>query len=544
MKITELQINNFGKFHQKKIAVHPGLNVIYGDNETGKSTLHQFITGMLFGMEKQRGRAGKNDAYQQYEPWNSSSYYAGAMRFQVDGKSFRIERNFYHKEKTATLKNELDGEELSVTHGDMEMLLGGMKKSTYENTYCIRQAAVETGKEFSGILQNYFVNASHTGDGDVNLTGAQKKLKTKQRELEQSYRKEWEERKSACEKLQLAGEIAKKDLKQLEQQLEQLKAEGYQTQILWQNPEGIPMENETNPMAEFLQQEQGERQERRCKRGKGIFGGVTLVSAILAGSRLVGKGLAAAISPIFFIEILLLIAGVIGVIYFQKQEEHLRRERKAKEEANRGLRGQKEEIEEKEWTKKPAVVQMLNPQKIEKRSVLSNLTEEIEETGKKSEKEQELERQIAACQLALQMLQKISENVYEDTREQLEGEISGILYSLTGGKYDRITLDDDMNLVVCQEGRTLYPWQLSRGTMEQMYLALRLGAGRFFTQEEPLPVLLDEAFASFDEKRLESALKWLAAQPEQIFLFTCQKREMELLDRNAIPYGKIWLQNI
>ena len=235
MKITELQINNFGKFHQKKIAVHPGLNVIYGDNETGKSTLHQFITGMLFGMEKQRGRAGKNDAYQQYEPWNSSSYYAGAMRFQVDGKSFRIERNFYHKEKTATLKNELDGEELSVTHGDMEMLLGGMKKSTYENTYCIRQAAVETGKEFSGILQNYFVNASHTGDSDVNLTGAQKKLKTKQRELEQSYRKEWEERKSACEKLQLAGEIAKKDLKQLEQQLEQLKAEGYQTQILWQN---------------------------------------------------------------------------------------------------------------------------------------------------------------------------------------------------------------------------------------------------------------------------------------------------------------------
>ena len=80
--------------------------------------------------------------------------------------------------------------------------------------------------------------------------------------------------------------------------------------------------------------------------------------------------------------------------------------------------------------------------------------------------------------------------------------------------------------------------------MEQMYLALRLGAGRFFTQEEPLPVLLDEAFASFDEKRLESALKWLAEQPEQIFLFTCQKREMELLDRNAIPYGKIWLQNI
>ena len=167
---------------------------------------------------------------------------------------------------------------------------------------------------------------------------------------------------------------------------------------------------------------------------------------------------------------------------------------------------------------------MLKMQRTEKRSLLANLEEEIAETGKKSEKEQEVERQIAACELALNMLQKISENVYE-------------------GRYERITLDDNMNLVVCQEGRNLYPWQLSRGTMEQMYLALRLGAGRFFTQEEPLPILLDEAFVSFDEKRLESTLQWLAKQPEQIFLFTCQKREQEILNRSGISYGKILLQN-
>lgn len=544
MKITELQIDNFGQFHQKKIMPQPGLNIVYGYNESGKSTLHQFITGMLFGMEKQRGKSGKNDSYQQYEPWNSSSYYTGSMRFEVDGKSFRIERNFYHKEKTATLRNEQDGEELSVNHGDMEMLLGGMKKSTYENTYCIRQAAVETGKEFAGILQNYFVNASHTGDGDVNLTGAQKKLKSKQKELEQNYRKAWEERKSACEKLQLAQDIAQKDLQQLEQQLEQLKVEGYQTEELWQDIEEIPVENEANQMAELLQQEQEERQEIRYRRRKGVASVVTLLAAIGAGSRIAGRGLAAAISPLFVVEILLVIAGIVGIFYFRKKENCLRMEMREKEEESRGFREKKEENAEKEWAKKQAVVHMLKQQKLEKCSLLANLEEEIEETGKKSEKEQELERQIAACELALNMLQKISENVYEDTREQLEGEISGILYSLTGGKYDRITLDDDMNLVVYQEGRSLCPWQLSRGTMDQMYLALRLGTGRFLTQEESLPVLLDEAFVSFDEKRLESTLKWLATQKEQIFLFTCQKREMELLERNGIPYGRILLQNI
>ena len=541
MKIRELQIDNFGKLHQKRIVPQPGLNIIYGDNESGKSTLHQFITGMLFGMEKQRGKSGKNDSYQQYEPWNTSSYYTGSMRFEVDGKSFRIERNFYHKEKTAVLRNELDGEELSVSHGDMEMLLGGMKKSTYENTYCIRQAAVETGREFSGILQNYFVNASHTGDGDINFTGAQKRLKTKQKELEHSYRKAWEERKSAWEKLQLAQDIAQKDLRQLEQQLEQLRAEGYQTEETWQATEEIPLENEMNQMAELLQQEQGERQEIRYRRRKGAAGAVTLLAAVAAGSHLAGKGEAAGSSTLFMMEVLLLVLGIAGIFYFRKKEDYARKESRVREEENRKFKEQQTEKAGQERLKKQAVVHMLQMQKTEKRSLLANLAEEMEETGNKSEKEQEMERQIAACELALTMLDRISENVYEDTREHLEGEISRTLYSLTGGRYDRITLDDDMNLVVSQEGRTLYPWQLSRGTMEQMYLALRLGAGRFFTQEEPLPVLLDEAFASFDEKRLEGALKWLAKQPEQIFLFTCQKREMEILERNGISYGKILL---
>lgn len=540
MKITELQINNFGKLHQMKIQPLPGLNVIYGENESGKSTLHQFITGMLFGLEKQRGRAGKNDSYQQYEPWNSSSYYSGAMRFEVDEKKFWIERNFYHKEKTAKLQNEGDGEELSVEHGDMEMLLGGIRKTTYENTYCIRQAAVETGKEFAGILQNYFVNASHTGDADINLTGACKNLKMKQKELERIYRKEWEERKSTCEKLQLAEEIAQRDIKHLEQQLKQFEEEGYQAGEFWETVEDIPLENEINHMEEYLQKERGEKQELKYRRRKGASAALTLVSAIAIGSQLIGQVEGAGMFLLLFLELILASAGIVGMLYFRNKEHHLWSE--MQEENDKKMREQYPANDQKERAKKQGVVQMLQTQRREKRSLLQNIEEEIEEAQKKGEKELELERQIAASALAFNMLQKISGNLYEDNREDLEGEVSSILSSLTGGEYDRITLDQDMNLVVCQEGRNLYPWQLSRGTMEQMYLALRLGAGRFFTEEEALPLLMDEAFASFDEKRLESTLTWLAKQPEQIFLFTCQKREMEILERCGISYGKIVLK--
>lgn len=119
--------------------------------------------------------------------------------------------------------------------------------------------------------------------------------------------------------------------------------------------------------------------------------------------------------------------------------------------------------------------------------------------------------------------------------------MSQILSEMTHGKYDTIGLDDQMNLMVQKEDRSLHPWQVSQGVMEQMYVALRFGAGGMFTQEESMPIILDEVFAAFDEKRLEAVLQWLGRQKGQIFLFTCQRREMEILERNHIPYGKIML---
>ena len=57
MKITELILKNFGKFTNKQILLSDGINIIYGENESGKTTLHTFLKGMLFGMERKRGRA-------------------------------------------------------------------------------------------------------------------------------------------------------------------------------------------------------------------------------------------------------------------------------------------------------------------------------------------------------------------------------------------------------------------------------------------------------------------------------------------------------
>ena len=145
MKIQELEVKNFGKFTDRRIQMEDGINILYGENESGKSTLHTFIKGMLYGMERGRGRASVYDTFSIYEPWENPNYYSGSLRFESGGKIFRIDRNFDRYKKSAELICEDDGEQLSVADGDLEMLLGGLKAASYENTISVGQMKVETG---------------------------------------------------------------------------------------------------------------------------------------------------------------------------------------------------------------------------------------------------------------------------------------------------------------------------------------------------------------------------------------------------------------
>ena len=95
MKILSLHIEGFGKFHDLDISFKDGLNVVYGKNEAGKSTLHTFIRGMLFGIEKQRGRAARNDVYSKYEPGRAAAPtrdgcgWRAKARYTVSREGFR-----------------------------------------------------------------------------------------------------------------------------------------------------------------------------------------------------------------------------------------------------------------------------------------------------------------------------------------------------------------------------------------------------------------------------------------------------------------------
>jgi uncharacterized protein YhaN len=116
------------------------------------------------------------------------------------------------------------------------------------------------------------------------------------------------------------------------------------------------------------------------------------------------------------------------------------------------------------------------------------------------------------------------------------------MWELTGGKYSRVTVDNELGLKVDVGSRFVMADQLSTGAREQLYLALRLAMINLLYPDKKMPILLDDSFVCYDDQRLARVLSWLTGQGyEQILLFTCQHREMDILDQMDISYHGIFL---
>ena len=184
MKILSLHIDGFGKFHNRDISFQDGLNVVYGKNEAGKSTWHTFITGMLFGIERQRGRASKNDTYSKVQPWTQSGVYEGYLRVECDGQIYRIERRFQKGDKRLCVINETTGKEEENNKALWDKLRCGLSETAYDNTISIGQLKCATDGGMVSELRNYIANLNTSGSIALNITKASAYLKAQRKQLE------------------------------------------------------------------------------------------------------------------------------------------------------------------------------------------------------------------------------------------------------------------------------------------------------------------------------------------------------------------------
>ena len=117
--------------------------------------------------------------------------------------------------------------------------------------------------------------------------------------------------------------------------------------------------------------------------------------------------------------------------------------------------------------------------------------------------------------------------------------LSKNIEKISNGKYKNIIINDQI-IVEVDDGRYVPAESLSIGTIEQIYLSLRLAIMNEISKEK-LPVILDEAFAYYDDQRLEAALDFLSKIDNQVILFTCTNREKEILNKNNIDFNFITL---
>lgn len=489
MKIRELYLKNFGKFSDEKIVLKDGINLFYGENESGKTTIHTFIKSMLFGLERGRGRASINDTFSLYEPWENPNYYSGVLRFESGGKHFCLERTFDKYSKSARLICEDDGEEFSLSHGDLEIVLGGLDASNYENTVAIGQMKVEPNQTLAAELQNFATNYYSTGNSDIDLDGAVNLLKQRKKEVEREMRELLQEKQQKRSEIEQEAAYVWRDIHKVEQELEELEG-----QVV---------------AAREKQEEQESMVESRWRvHPTGLVLMLLLPIIILFIFE----------QPWDYLLAIVLVLAEGMFVWNRIKDGKKKPQEQLIEEARSNL-------EKLLWQK-----ERLQGEMKEKQIQYDNLMEQLNELEEIGEGYKQQDKKKRAIELAVQKLIELSKDVHQELSVELNRKASDILREITGGKYTMLLIDEKLKMHLYTGERKIGIEQVSRGTIEQIYFALRMAASDILFEEE-YPVVLDDTFVFYDDIRLENTLRWLVKNKKQVILFTCQKREGEILKR-------------
>ncbi|SUB74723.1 ATP-binding protein [Peptoniphilus indolicus] len=192
MKIEELNLQAFGKFKNKQIELKDGINLIYGENESGKSTIFKFIEGIFYGFAKSGVQRRTTSDFEKYRPWTGSEY-KGSIVLN-NGDSFRIMRNFDKYE--LDFHNMTTGENLSSASElnkfakikQPGVYLFDVESSVFSNSFFIGQLESKLGSEVD-TLKHSLENFVTSGDEKYSLIDAVENLEKKSDELGRESRK-------------------------------------------------------------------------------------------------------------------------------------------------------------------------------------------------------------------------------------------------------------------------------------------------------------------------------------------------------------------
>lgn len=494
-----------------------GINVLYGENESGKTTTHTFIKSMFYGTQRLRGRAAKNDAYTKYEPWENPAEYGGILWFESKGKNYRLTRNFYKEKPFGELLGEDDGVLLDAEKGGLDGILGGVSEAVYDNTVSVAQLKSVTGADLARELQNYMASYQGTGDSSLDLGRAEQMMKMSRKGYQVQKEKRQRETEKEQEKLNARLEFLSREMEELRDKQSRVE----------EKEETLQMRPGDNSGGEIID---GRMKSVRAKITAMVSAAVIalLVGVVAVFSRSMFSDKFSRLG----LDLCAVLALGVLIYCFTIRGKLLREFSRQKKMKARWLAQQ----EKLKWNK-----ETLSEAYEEKKADFANLQAEYREYETNSYLPAAEDTEIQAINLAMETIAALSENIHRQVGHRLRERTSQILREITDGRYQEVLLDTELHITVNTAERAIPAERLSRGTIEQIYFALRMSAADLLWGDETFPIILDDVFGMYDEARLAAVLHWLDKEKKQVIISTCNKREMEILEREGIPFRKICL---
>ena len=616
MKIKNIKINGYGKLEDVEINLGDKINIIKGNNESGKSTLLNFISSSLYGISKNKKGKEISD-FDKYKPWNTDAF-SGKLEYELDnGDDYEIFRDFkkktpeiYKNGKDVTFDYSIDKTKGSEFFTEQT----GINEEMFLNTFMSEQEEVKLNKASQTSIIQKLSNMVSTGNENISYKKTIDKINKKQLEEIGSERSSGRPINIVNDKIEdLKEEIDEisryKDKKyELEQEKQNLSKdfedEKYvlsllrnvktlkeknsisreKIKILDNEIDGYSeMQNEKNKEIEILKSEKKEKR----KSHKLIYIMFILLIAVITVISIVSNQ-----------KLLLILDGIvalIGIIFFIVDRKNKRNARninkkylekltKIEEDINRledikklkfaevsKIEEELENIEEKEneiivnefidkvdekqindilSARYEDIVDLINQKEeslsnykvsekkmeIENENIVENLENLVsleEDLDRLYEEKEELESINEIYNLVKQNLEEAYEEMKSNITPDFILEIQNIISNATNGKYKKCLVDEDGIKIENESGSYISIDRLSIGTIDMIYLALRLSAAKSISDEK-IPIILDEAFAYYDKNRMKNILRYLNNNNNQVIIFTCTNREIKVLEEEKI----------
>ena len=649
MKINKLIINSYGKLKDREINLENGINLISGKNESGKSTLINFIIDSFYGISKNKnGKEVSN--YDKYKPWLGEEF-SGKVSYELDnGEKYEIYRDFNKKNPKIFNENMEDiSKEFNIDKNRGNEFFYEQTKIDEElflSTLAMNQNEVKLEKKEQNVLIQKTANLAQTGDDStsfrrvidritrrqldeigtersrekpINLIGKNIQiLENKKQELEKykNFKYEFEDEENNLNNEILNLENENKFLTEIKLLNENEKIEKEKIKIKEniknENSEKInSLNNKINELKNNNKNILDKYSENNFKNNKKNNKNKKKINIIFIILILINILQFIFVKNNHFNYIFLLTVPTVLIfsLFFKNKENrkmrdrekieknsfekinnelnNLNNEKKILEDNLNNLNNELNNLEknynlkinlEKEKIKNKYLNQieknrinnlinlnnleninfeiekiqkLINDKKIklhtldlDKKNIepeLDNLLKIEEELVDNNEKMSTILKLNESMNLAKNVLMQCYEKMKDSVTPKFTENLSKHISKITNDKYNKVMLNEEDGLIVeLKNGDYIQANKLSIGTIDQLYLSLRLSLINELS-EEKVPILFDETFAFYDDERLENLLKYISDNfnDRQIIMVSCTEREKSILDKQRIKYNFI-----